>query len=690
MRKLFEAIVNNRKTVIIAFVLLALICVVLWQLVGVNYDLNDYLPPDSHSTLSLKAMRNEFDGGIPNARIMIRDVTIPQALEYKEKLSGIVGVADVLWLDDAVDITIPLEMLDSAAVQAYYKDSAALFIVTISSGAYIEAADEIRELIGEENAMSGSAISTAVVTTSTVSEIGSITVFAILFAIVVLMLTGTSWLEPFVILAGLGIAVVINCGSNLIFGEISFVTNAAGSILQLAVSLDYSVFLLHRFRECQKDTPDANEAMVDALCKSLSSILSSGLTTVIGFLALMFMRFRIGPDLGLALAKGVCISLITVFVFMPALILSTYKLLDKTGHRSFLPSFNRFGRLICRVMVPLACVCAVIAVPAYLASNSNSFYYGGSRIFGEDTKLGSDVAAIEEVFGKSDTYVLLVPRGSMSAEKELSDELHALPQVTGIISYVDTVGAEIPMEYLDSDTLSKLVSADYSRMVISVNAHSEGEETFALVEAMRGIANRYYPDSYYLAGESVSTYDLMDTVTSDMVKVNLIAIGAVFLILLLTMRSVILPVILVLSIETAIWINMSIPYFSDSTIFYIAYLIISSIQLGATVDYAILFTDRYMEFRKTMDKKQSVIETVSVVSSSLLTSGSVLSVVGLLLGYISTHGIISQLGTLLGVGTLCSLAIVLFVLPGLLYIFDGVIQHKPHRTKTQTQEAPIE
>ncbi|MGN1389749.1 MAG: RND family transporter, partial [Bulleidia sp.] len=546
----------------------------------------------------------------------------------------------------------PLETMDQDTVETYYRDGNALFSITISEDRRIEAVDAIREIIGDENAMTGSAVTTAVATTSTVSEVRTIAIIAVIFVLFVLIITTTSIAEPFLVMIGLGIAVGINAGSNLIFGEISFVTNAAGSILQLAVSLDYSVFLLHRFAECRESCSDPEEAMVRALMMSTSSILSSGLTTVIGFLALCLMRFGIGPDLGLALAKGVGISLITVFFFMPALTLRTYKFIDQTKHRSWVPSFRGFGRAVSRVMVPMAGVFALTIVPSYLASNANSFYYGSSHIFGTKTQLGADTEKIREVFGKQDTYVLLIPKDSTATEAELSEALHGIPQVRSILSYADTVGETIPEQYLDSGTLSKLNSEHFTRMVLTVDADYEGTETFSLVEEVRNIAEEYYPGQWYLAGEGVSTYDLMDTVTADMVKVNLVAIGAVFLVLLVTMKSLILPVILVLSIETAVWINLSIPYFMNQTIFYIAYLIISSIQLGATVDYAILFTDRFKEMRQTYSRKKAVIHTISAVIVSILTSASVLTVVGFLLGIVSTHGLLSQLGYFLGRGTL--------------------------------------
>lgn len=450
---------------------------------------------------------------------------------------------------------VPLETLDQDTVETYYKDGNALFSVTIDKAKRVDAVNDIRAIVGEENAMTGSAVSTAAATTSTVSQISKISAIAVLFVILVLILTTDSWFEPVIVMIGLGVAIVINAGSNLIFGEISFVTNAAGSILQLAVSMDHSVFLIHRFTECRQEIDDPKEAMVEALTMSTSSILSSGLTTVIGFIALCLMQFLIGPDLGRALAKGIAISLVTVFTFMPCLILSTYKWLDKLQHRPFVPSFRKFGKAVQKVMIPVLVIFILAIVPSYLASNSNSFYYGASKIFNEKTKTGADTAQIEDIFGKSDTYVLMVPKEDKATQKKLSDALHEIPQVKSIISY--------------------------------------------------------------------------------------------------------------------------------KRIFYIAYLIISSIQLGATVDYAILLTERYREYRQTCNKKDAITNTLSAVTVSILTSGSALTVVGFLMGIISTHGLLSQLGYFLGRGTLCSLVIVLFALPGMLYVFDGTFIKKEKKSRNK-------
>lgn len=696
MKKFYEGVIKARGIIILLFLIAAGICGYCQQFISVNYDINAYLPDDAPSTKALNVMEDEFDGAIPNARVMVKNVTQQQALKYKEKLEAVDGVSSVTWLDDNMPYDMPLSMYSKKLVQTYYKDKNALFSVTIDEDKINSAVPAIRKVIGEDNAMSGSAVSTAISTASTVKEVRRIVIIAVVFLLIVLIITTNSWVEPFVVMAGLGVAILINAGSNLIFGEISFVTNAAGNILQLAVSLDYSVFLIHRFDECRQKM-EPKKAMREALCLSTSSILSSGLTTVIGFLALALMRFKIGPDLGLALAKGVAISLITVFLFMPGVILGTYKWMDKTAHKEFLPSFRHFGKVISRITVPLAYIFVLIIVPSYITSNKNSYYYGSSHIFGAGTQLGDDTKDIEDVFGKNDTYVLLVPKGDMITEQKLSDKLHDIDQVTAVTSLPDILGTTIPKSMLPDKLLSQLESEHYDRMVISVSADYEGAKTEKLVEKIRQFAQDYYPDEYYLAGEGVSTYDLMDTVTADMVRVNLLAIGAVFVVLLLTMKSFVLPVVLVATIETAIWINLSVPYIEGKPLFYIAYLILSSIQLGATVDYAILFTERYKENRRTFDKKQSIVETISNVTSSILTSGSVLTVVGFLLGIISTHGLLSQLGYLLGRGTICSLIAVLFVLPGFLYLLDKIFvkdtvearqKKKAKKTVKKLQELP--
>lgn len=674
MQKIFSWILKQKAPIIIIFTICSIACALFFTKVQVDYDMNDYLPKDSASTKAINLMKNEFGGGIPNARIMISNVSMAEALDYKQKLKNISGVTDVTWLDDAINIKEPLETQDKKTIANYYKNKTALYTVTISDDKRVSAVNDIRKLIGNSNAMTGSAVNAAVATQSTVQELSKIIKVAVPFVFLILILTTTSWFEPVVMMASIAIAIILNAGSNLMFGTISFVTSGAGNILQLAVSLDFLVFLLHSYEEHRKQGLSAKESITNALCKSFGTILSCGLTLVIGFAALILMKFRIGPDLGLALAKGICFSLLTVFTLFPILILVSDKLIEKTRHRPFVPKFDKFSLVVSKIMLPLVIIFCLLIVPSYLSRDKNSFYYGSEHIFNSSTQIGKDTDKIDSVFGKSNAIVLMVPKGDTSKETELNNALKKITEVDDIISFVNNAGAEVPAEYLDSSTLSKLESKHYSRMILTINTSYEGDQAFSTVEAIRSTTEKYYPGKWYLAGESVSTYDLMTTIKADDVYVNLIAIGAVFFVLLIMFRSLLIPIILVLSIETAIWINLAIPYFSGMTLFYISYLIISSVQLGATVDYAILFTHRYLDFRKTLPKIDAVRQTISVVIVPITTSGIVLTVIGYMLGFISSHGVLKQLGTLLGTGTLLSMAIVFFVLPGLLYLLDKPIE----------------
>lgn len=674
MEKIYRKILEHQKLVIVLFVISSLASIFFATQVKVNYDMNDYLPTDSPSTQAISLMEEEFEGGVPNARVMVENLSVAEALKYKEKIQNIEGVTDVLWLDDTINITEPLEVQDKKSIESYYKENNALYTVTIDEDKNIEAVDSLMELIGEDGYLEGTAVNTAIAAESTVKEISKIVMFTIPIVLIILLITTNSWFEPIVLLLTIGVSILLNAGSNIIFGTISFVTSGAGNILLLAVSLDYSVFLLHRFEENRDLGLIPKEAIIQALKQSIASVLSSGLTTGISFAALILMRFKIGPDLGIALAKGIILSLITVFVLLPVLVLKTYKVLEKTRHKALLPKFKKFGRIVSKTMIPLVIIFSIVIVPSFLAQTKNSYYYGAEHIFGLNTKLGQDGEKIDEKFGQSNTMVLMVANDDRAKQIEMSVKLQEIPELTDIISFVDTVGAEIPPDYLEKDTLNRLESKNYSRMVLTVSTEYEDERAFEVVEEIKDIAEEYFPESYYLAGESASTYDLMDTITEDNSRVNLISIGAVFVVLALTFRSIIIPFILVLSIETAVWINLSIPYFNDTTLFYFSYLIVGAIHLGATVDYAILMTSRYLENREKLERKEAVRETISNVTVSVLTSGSAIIVVGSLLGYITTHGILMQLGSLLARGAAFSMLIVFFVLPGLLYIFDKPIQ----------------
>lgn len=533
----------------------------------------------------------------------------------------------------------------------------------------------VREIIGEENCMSGTAVTSVLAPVNTSVEVQQIMFLAVPIIFLILILTTNSWFEPVLFMITIGVAILINRGTNLMFGTVSFVTNAAGSVLQLAVSMDYSIFLLHRFSENREEGLPVEKAMIEAVKQSVGSILSSGLTTVTGFLALVLMRFKIGPDMGWVMSKAIVLSLVSVLCFLPALAISTYRLIDKTQHRTFVPKFDKFAALVMKLRIPALVLVILILPVSFLGQMKNDFFYGGSQVYStQATQMGRDMEAIDKMFGSSNPVVLMVPKGDMEKEIAMNEELKKLDCVTSVVSYVNSVGNAIPSSFLPSETVSRLYSAHYSRFVITMEAEEKDPDWYEKVNDIRNIGEKYYGDKIQYAGDLVSTEDLKTTITQDNTKVNFLAIAFVFCILLVNFKSLSLPVILTLVIESSIWINLGIPYFRGQTLFYIGYLIISTVQLGATIDYAILFSDRYMDFRKTFPKKEAAFMTLRTCTISILTSAAVLTLAGVILGKVSTNGVLSQLGILIGRGAALSFVLVIFVLPTLLILFDGVIR----------------
>lgn len=683
-------ILKHRKMIIIVFMILTVICIGLSTLVGVNYNFADYLPEDAPSTNALNVMEEEYSQPIPNMRVVIYDVSIPDALEYKEKIKKAEGVKEVTWLDDSIDIYQPLELADQDTVETWYKNSDALFSVTVSSDDTEKkaAVDAIREIIGDDNAMSGTAVTDVLSPVHTSQEIQKIMLIALPIVFIILLLTTTSWFEPVLFMITIGVAIMLNRGTNLIFGEISFVTNAAGSVLQLAVSMDYSIFLLHRFAENRQEGGNVQDAMMKAVKQSMGSVLSSGLTTVTGFAALILMRFRIGPDMGYVMAKAIVFSLICVLCFLPALAISTYKLIDKTRHRAFWPDFHKFAKAVLKVRIPALILAVLLLIPCYIAQGKNDFLYGSSRVYStNETQMGRDLLAIEDEYGPSNPLVILVPKGDISKEQQLNDALKADPDVTSVISYVNTVGASIPEDFVPEESLSQLYSQHYSRFVVSLDTEEVEDGWADKVDELHTICEKYYGDEAMIAGDLASTEDLKDTITVDNTRVNILAILFVFVILVLNFKSISIPVILTLVIELSIWINLSVPYLQSTTLHYIGYLIISSVQLGATIDYAILLTGRYMDERKTKKRKDAAIESIRVCVLSLFTSAIILTIAGSVLGAISTNLVLSQLGMLVGRGAVISFILVLFVLPALLMIFDRLIEKTTAKTNFYKEES---
>jgi predicted RND superfamily exporter protein len=673
--KIISSIIKHKKTTVTLFIVFSIICVFLFLLVSVNYDITSYLPKEAKSTISLDVMKEEFEDSIPNTRMMVENVSLAKAIEYKNTLKSIEGVSDVIWLDDIIDLKQPIEYADRDLVEQYYKDEAALYNFVIRDGDEVETIERIQKALGEDHAYAGSAVESAFMQKLTGSETTKAMFILVPIILLILLVSTDSWLEPLLFLITIGGSVIINMGTGIIFGEVSYITSAVSPILQLAVSLDYAIFLLHSFSDYRKETDNLDEAMLRAVKRSIPAIAASALTTLFGFLALTFMKFRIGPDLGINLAKGVLLSFLSVIVVLPSLTLVLSKSLDKTRHRPLLPSFSKFSKFLSKLKVPVFILIILITVPAFLAQSNSKFVYGPSDL-GKGSKVAWDKEKIEDRFGASTPIVLLTPRGEVTEKAKLEEmtcDLEQIEHVTQVVSYSSMVGSTIPDEYLDSEITKTFYSDNYSRTIVYADTPTEGDIAFSVVEKVQETAAEYYGEAYYSLGSSVNLLDMKNIVSEDNNLVNIIAIAAIFLVIMVTYRSLSIPILLVLTIETAIWINLAIPYFNDSSLNFLGYLVVNTVQLGATVDYAILFTDNYVENRKILGKKQALSKTYTDTLRSILVSASILASASFSLALVSTNSIVSELGMLLGRGTLLSLFMVVLFLPALLTIFDGFI-----------------
>ncbi|WP_234998589.1 efflux RND transporter permease subunit [Salirhabdus sp. Marseille-P4669] len=633
----------------------------------------DYLPEDARSTQAMELMEQEFEGTVPNTSVMMKDVSIQEALAFKEKLAAIDGVSGVMWLDDAIDIKTPIEMADGDTVESYYKDNNALFSFHIASGKEVEATNAVYELIGDEDAMAGEALNTATQQKMAVSETMAAAALLVPIIIIILVISTNSWIEPVFFLTAIGVSVLINLGTNIFIGEISFITQSVAPILQLAVSLDYAIFLLHSFSDYRGKGLGPKEAMHQAMKRSFPAIAASASTTFFGFIALTFMNFEIGADLGFNLVKGILLSFISVMVFLPALTLMFYKWIDKTEHKPIIPAFKGVGRRVMKCKIPSLILVFLLIVPAFLAQGQNNFTYG----FGEQpesTRVGSDIAKINEEFGKNTQMVLLVPKGEPAKEVELVHDLEGMDRVKSVLAYVNTVSPVIPPEYLDESVTEQFYSEHYSRIILQTDTEVEGDVTFGLIEDIQKTAASYYGDEAYALGESVTLYDMKKTVQKDNTVVNMLTVITIAIVLLVTFKSISYPVVLLLTIQSAVWINLAVPYFQNASLVYIGYLIISTVQLAATVDYAILLTEAYKENRKAMPARLAIKQTLDEKIFSIAVSASILSSVGFILSATSSNPIVGAIGLLLGRGALLAFIMVVFFLPAILLVFDKVIE----------------
>lgn len=673
MDRLAVWITKHKRMILFVFLALMVLSVVGFLQVGVNYDLASYLPQDTASTKALDAMRDAFDAELPNLQVMLPVDDIADALSKKHALETESYIDDVLWLDDQTDVATPLELQDESLVKSFYHDGYALYTVTVNSQLTdADAIDTLRLFIGEEGSLAGQLVETASAQRAVKSEMMGIILIAVPIALIILFVTSSSWIEPLLFLATISVGVLLNFGSNIILGEVSFITQSVAGVLQLAVTMDYTIYLLHRFEAYRPLSQSDEEAMRKAIVKSLPAIAASALTTFFGFLALVFMRFGIGKDLGIVLAKGVVLSFITVTLLLPVLVLLLIRLIDKTSHKNVWPSFKKLGAFSTRIGTVVVVVALLIAYPVFRMSRQNEFQYGMGA-YAKNSVEELDQKAIQERFGRQEQMVMLVPNGHLDKQALLVESLNEVPEITSVIDYTTMVGRGIPTEFLPEAERSLLMSDQYSRLILVADVEAESDETFALAETVRAITAEYFPEDSHLVGASFSLVDMRDTIQRDDLIVNGLAILAVALVIMFTFKSFLLPILLVLTIEISIWINLAIPFLTGTSIAYIGYLIVSTVQLGATVDYAILLTQNYLDNRQNLPKWEAASLSAAQTARTVIPPALILAGAGFSLYFRSTLSVVRELGLVLGRGALISLGMVLFFLPAALALTDPAL-----------------
>ncbi len=670
-------IIERSRAIEIVFVIAVLLSMLAAPFVNINYDLTRYLPDTVQSKAGLDLMEEKF--GYPGTgRVMIEDVTLYEAKQYKDKLENVDGVDQIMWLDTGTDVFSSDAFINFNSIDDYYKDGSAVMDIVFEKGdtsrKTSRAIDAMQEITGEKGHYVGMAVQNKSLAENVTKEMKLILTLGVLMIFIILCLTTNSWFEPVLYLIVMGVAILINKGTNIFLGEISFLTNSVSAVLQLAVSMDYSIFLIHAFTREKNKGLDQMTALTNAINEALNSIFASSLTTIVGFIVLAFMKFNIGFDMGIVLAKGIIFSLLTVVFFMPAMILRLTPMIEKTGHRSFMPGFDKLSRGIYRIRYGVLIFVAIFVIPAYTAQNMNRFLFGNDAVgASEGTKVYDDEQLINAKFGRSNMMMALVPNTSLIDEKAFTDEVEALAYTKSVTSMAGSLPDGVPEEFLPKSITEQLHKNDYSRILIYVRSKGESKLAYQCSDEIQALMKKYYPENSYLVGTTPSTQDIETTITKDYSRVNVLSLLGVFFVVMFSFKSVAIPVIIMIPIEVAIFINMAVPYIKGDTMIFMGYIIVSCIQLGATVDYAILTTNNYLECRKQAEKREAAIQALNMSIPAILTSGSILTIVGYILYNISSVAAIGDLGHLIGRGAWMSMLLVCTLLPAFLVLFDNIL-----------------
>lgn len=678
MQKFGRGVVKLRVPILIVSVLLLIPSIFGFVSTRINYDILSYLPSDIETMKGQDIMLDEFGkGGF--SLVMLDGMDDKDVEKVKEKIEKVDHVCDVLWYDTLADVSLPKEVLPDDIYDFFNTDNSTMMAVffdeATSADGSLEAVKEIRSIAGEQCFVSGMSSVVEDIKDLTMQEAPMYVVIAVILTSIILALTMDSFLIPLFFMLSVGMAIIYNMGTNFIQGEISFITEALAAVLQLAVTIDYSIFLWHSYKEEKEKHPgDNKEAMAVAIGKTITSVVSSSITTVAGFLALCFMSYELGMDMGIVMAKGVVIGVICCITVLPSMILVFDKALEKTMHKDLVPSLEKPSKFIIKHHAAFIVLFIVVLIPAVYGQINTNVYYNLTDTLPKDLNSVIANTKLDEEYNMATTHMLLVDADMQPKEvNSMLDEMGKVDGVSFSMSLDTLIGPSIPREIVP-DSVTKILKSDkWQLMLIGSEYKVASDEENAQIDELSKILKSYDKDGM-LIGEAAATKDLIDITDHDFKVVNIVSIAAIFIIILIALRSVSLPIILVAVIEFAITVNMGVPCFTNTTIPFIASVVIGTIQLGATVDYAILMTTRYKTERNAgKDKHEAVTIALTTSMKSIMVSalGFFASTFGV--GVYSSVDMISQLCTLMSRGAIISMITVICILPSMLMLFDKVI-----------------
>lgn len=646
----------------------------------VNYDVLSYLPERLETIKGQDILVDEFGMGA-FSMVVVEDMPMKDAAKLEEQLESIDHVKDVLWYDDAVDISVPTEMIPEDLRKAFFNGKAtmmiALFDDTTSADDTMDAITQIRKVVGKNVYASGMSGVVTDIKNLALQEMPIYVVIAGLLSLVVLFLTMTSFVTPLIFLLNIGMAIVFNLGSNVFLGEISYITQALAAVLQLAVTMDYSIFLLESY-EANKERyeGDKKRAMAHAISNTFTSITASSITTVAGFVALCFMTFKLGTNIGIVMSKGVVIGVLTCVTVLPAMILTCDKAIEKTTHRSLIPSLDKLSHGIVKGRYVALLLFLIVLVPAIHGNNNYKIYYNIDQSLPKNIPSNEANEKLKKEFNMSNMHMILLKDGLSAKEKSaMSKEIEKVDGVKWVIGLNSLVGSNVPESMIPNNIKKMLKTDNYELEFVSSDYSSATDEVNSQLAKIDKIVKKYQNDGMVI-GEAPMMKDLQDVTDVDLKTVNNISILAIFIIILITFKSISIPVILISVIEFAIACNMAVPFYTNTSLPFVASIVIGTIQLGATVDYAILMTSRYHKERteRGQSKKDAIRIAHETSIKSILTSGLCFFAATFGVSVYSQVDMIGSICTLLSRGAIISMIVVICVLPAMLWIFDGVIK----------------